>query len=278
MLATLSGARIEHAHGCMLTVSHAFYRKIKKHRKANQYDLDQIENWDELKTTVNLLIDRLDNQQSLIASAAIEGISLIGSITPLPITEKPGELFESNEPMEVDNLPKTVTKAGLGRIVLRLLKSAHSRAKIREEAAICLGKLAIGDGKFFAQQNLNAYIKMVKLTKETTLNIAIAKSIVYTILGRDDNIENVEEITQINPHCNDEQLNEFLLKVIHWVVDPSPSSRNATALWLLALVKNCSDREPIRKNTQLLQKAFTELLSDESGKNLNIFVKLSAES
>lgn len=81
-------------------------------------------------------------------------------------------------------------------------------------------------------------------------------------------VENGEEtVTEIiNPHCNDKALDAFLNSIMRMVSDPSPASRNATAIWLLALVKNCSKRAPIYSHKQILQFAFTELLSDDSGK------------
>lgn len=70
-----------------------------------------------------------------------------------------------------------------------------------------------------------------------------------------------------NPYCDDTILTEFLNGIITAVSDPNPCSRNASAIWLLALVKNLSKRSCIYKRKQLLQYAFTELLSDDSGKN-----------
>lgn len=40
----------------------------------------------------------------------------------------------------------------------------------------------------------------------------------------------------------------------------------ACAIWLLALVKHCSNRKTILNNRKLLQMAFTDLLSEDSGK------------
>lgn len=56
-----------------------------------------------------------------------------------------------------------MSKEFVSDTVLRLLKSAHSRPKIREDAATCLGFLAIGDGKYFAAKNLKSFIALIKL-------------------------------------------------------------------------------------------------------------------
>lgn len=96
------------------------------------------------------------------------------------------------------------------------------------------------------------------------MNIAIAQGIVLTIAGeenvRDDESSEMKE----NPYCDDKTFNDFLNGVIGFVSDPNPCSRNSTAIWLLALVKNFSKRTPICSRKQTLQFAFTELLSDDS--------------
>lgn len=260
MLDTLSQKQIEHRHGCILTISHAIHRRIKCDQSIDTA------NWAELKRALILLIDFLNDQQPLLLAAAIKGISLIGSVTilPLPNSLNDAATYDPDEKIDVDDENKTHvhTKSLVAKTVLRLLRSAHSRPKIREEAAICLGYLAIGDGQYFTQGNLNAFIKMLKLTKDAALNIAIAQCIVSTVLGHEANDGHSTEA--VNPHCDDAMLDKFLGSIIRMVSDPSPASRNATAVWLLALVKNCSMRKSIYSNRQFLQYAFTELLSDDS--------------
>lgn len=101
-------------------------------------------------------------------------------------------------------------------------------------------------------------------TKDPALNIAIAQGIVLTIAGRDVN-DHQSSDDFMNPYCDDACLDNFLNNVIRMVADPNPASRNSTGIWLLALVKNFSKRAPILKHREILQYAFTELLSDDSG-------------
>lgn len=103
-------------------------------------------------------------------------------------------------------------------------------------------------------------------TKDAALNIAIAQSIVLTVLGHE--IHEGDEIAdeKVNPYCDDNMFNEFLSSIIRMVADPNPASRHSTGIWLLALIKNCSKWPSIYKRKDILQYAFTELLSDDSGK------------
>lgn len=178
MLVTLPQKQIEHRHGSILTFSHAIHRKIKLLQRNGTLTDAFINNWSQLKKALDILIEYLNDSQPLLASAAIKGISLIGSATCLPLPAKPisdvaavestsssvPTTYDPDEKMEIDGeKPECYTKSYVAKTVLRLLRSAHSRPKIREEAAICLGYLAIGDGHYFAQGNLNAFIKLIKL-------------------------------------------------------------------------------------------------------------------
>lgn len=107
-------------------------------------------------------------------------------------------------------------------------------------------------------------------SKDAALNIAIAQGIALTVAGTDlsDSYQVPDEI--INPYCDDACLGEFLKKIIQMVADPNPASRTSTGIWLLALVKNFPKRAPIFKHKEILQYAFTELLSDDSGELFSI--------
>lgn len=169
----MSQRQIEHLHGTLLALSHAFYRKIKSWQTSGTLDEKLTSDWAELKQVVVLLIDHLTDQQPLLVSAAINGISLIGSVIKLPLPDQSGNVgagsssasstYNPDEQMNVDGDANEYSKAFVAQKILFLLKSAHSRPKIREEAAHCLGHLAIGDGAYFTQGNLNAFTKMIKL-------------------------------------------------------------------------------------------------------------------
>lgn len=169
---SLSNRQIEHRHGTLLALSHAFHRKINNIRRAGTLESANIHGWAEFKLVVHLLIDRLSDQQPLLVSAALKGLSLIGSVASLPLSDRSdGEVsgssaiatYNPDEKMDVDEEPKELTKSIVAQKVLYLLRSAHSRPKTKEEAAHVLGSLAIGDGAFFTTGNLDAFIKMIKL-------------------------------------------------------------------------------------------------------------------
>lgn len=160
-LSSLSQRQIEHRHGSLLALSHAIHRKLTYQHKHKIEST--ISNCNDTKRFTTILIEYLSDQQPLLVLAAINGIALIGSVIPLPLDST------NTEAMDVDGESKTFTKTHVANTIVHLLKSAHSRAKIREEAALCLGQLAIGDGAFFTQFNLDEFIKLIKLVKKNQL-------------------------------------------------------------------------------------------------------------
>lgn len=175
MLSSLSQRQIEHRHGSLLALSHAIHRRLGNQRK-NVSDTTLTTDCNEINRVITILIEYLSDQQPLLVSAAISGISLIGSVISLPLenhsakgsSESSGSTavhntYDCNEQMDVDGDSKTFTKAYVAQTILHLLRSAHSRPKIREEAAHCLGQLAVGDGAYFTQGNLDAFSKLIKL-------------------------------------------------------------------------------------------------------------------
>lgn len=103
-----------------------------------------------------------------MVSAAIKGISLIGSVSHLPIPNGSSSAeildYDANEKMDIDG-ETTIkyTKKYVVQKVFRLMKNANSRAKIREDAALCLGYLAIGDSSTFVAGNLKGFLSIIAL-------------------------------------------------------------------------------------------------------------------
>lgn len=172
---SLNNRSLEYRHGSLLAISNGFNRRIKRFS-------DQNYNSKHLKDTVLVLCSYLGDQQSLLVSAACKGLSIIGSVTALPLPDgKESSLTQvatTDDPtkMQVDNEDEQVSKLYVMNAILKLLKSAHSRPKTREEAAVCLGLLAIGDGQFFTERNLNEYLKLLRLVSPNIIVIDLNKS------------------------------------------------------------------------------------------------------
>lgn len=106
-------------------------------------------------------------------------------------------------------------------------------------------------------------------TKNPSIHIAIGQALVLTLQGK--TIVDSERQEVCKPNASDETFDWLLNEIIKCVPEPYPNSRQACAIWLLALVKNCSIRAPIQQRKHILQAAFTELLSEDNGKVVNFF-------
>lgn len=188
ILQSLSQQQIEHRHGSLLTLSHAIRRKVMSSQKAGLLNDLMTSDWVELRKVVIWLVEHLSNQQTLLVSAAINGLSLIGSVISLPLPERPNDSIknasnDSDDAMDVSTEPTEYSKLYVGQKLLYLIRSAHSRQKIREEAAHCLGYLAVGDPETFTQRNLDEFVKMLKLVRKISFFVSnFTKNIIHLVV------------------------------------------------------------------------------------------------
>ncbi|XP_065370202.1 proteasome-associated protein ECM29 homolog [Calliphora vicina] len=265
-LVSLPQKSLEHKHGWLMVLGHAFSRYIQ-YAKANKLEKD-FQKWSQFVDAIKVIAEILvKGPQDLLISAAVKCISMIGKYTEIPnvqleITIQKTEDADDDEEM-TEYTATGFTKFFIFTVVHRLLLRSSVRPKIRGEAAKCLGNLAIGDGEYFTQRNLDKFLSMVKVQKDAALNISISDAIASTLCGYDV-AEGSPADDFVNCHCNDEAFEKFLNALIRLVPEPNPHSRQACSVWLLAVVKHCSYRPAVVGQKQMLQYAFTELLSDDS--------------
>lgn len=66
---------------------------------------------------------------------------------------------------------------------------------------------------------------------------------------------------------DEEHLEWLITKLLEYVDQTHPNSRQASCIWLLALLKNCGERDAIKSKLQIIQNAFMNLLSENNGKS-----------
>lgn len=102
---------------------------------------------------------------------------------------------------------------------------------MREDSARCLGYLAIGDGEFFTQRNLDKFLSIIKTQKDVALNIAISEAMVATLNGYDINAsDEFANKHKSNPYCNDDMFEKFMMSLVRLVPEPNVHSRQVRAL------------------------------------------------
>nr|XP_014085277.2 proteasome-associated protein ECM29 homolog [Bactrocera oleae] len=258
---------LENKHGWMLVLGHAFSRKIALLKGTSA---KQLHEWDVFVNTVKVIVKMMHESQWLLVAAAVKCISMIGKMAVIPNVEVEilvpvaGDKNDDDDNIEYETA-KASTKLLIYHDIYTLLRNVSVRARVREDAARCLGYLAIGDGEFFTQRNLDKFLAIIKTQKDVALNIAISEAMVATLNGYDINAsDDFASNHKSNPYCNDEMFEKFMMSLVRLVPEPNVHSRQASSVWLLALIKNCSHRPAVLKNKEILQFAFTELLSDDS--------------
>lgn len=276
-LANTSQKSLEYQHGSVLALAYGLYHRIIYFRKTkNDIGMAQLISSTEMTDSVAYLVKLLTDQKSLLVLAAIKGLSLIGCSIELPL-EEVDEQPASKDKMEVDDAQNT--KNFVFKAVFQLLKSSQTKQKVREDSAHCLGHLSIGDRKFFAKKVINAFLDLKRSTKDAAIHIAMAQGFVFTVAG-DENLP--KEIHHVE---DDELLTELLAELIKTVPEVNVCSRQAVALWLLAVAKACSHRQPVLEKRRILQMAFTnllnednELVQDVASRGLGLIYSISSES
>uniref|UniRef100_A0A182P7H4 TOG domain-containing protein n=1 Tax=Anopheles epiroticus TaxID=199890 RepID=A0A182P7H4_9DIPT len=259
-LQTLGNKSLETRHGSILAAAHAVHRKLLLNQTVTKQAVQQ---WDLLEELIVLLVSLLRDQQPLLQSAAIRSLSLIGSCTALPLPEV--EVMDTDEKTEENaNKQQVTTKASLMETLITLLQSGHTKAKIREDAAHCLGYLAVGDKSYYARKVLQRFLGMLKMTKDPALHIAMGQALAYTLQGLPKGSHGLNDANEEVGNVDDDTLTWFLIELVKQVNETHAYLKQACAVWLLAIVKNCNQRKPVREKRQILQLALTDLLSEDN--------------
>lgn len=246
-LLNLSQKTLELQHGSILALSNTCFYRIIYFMQNKSADLNQFLESKDYTELISLLVKLLNDQRSLLQLASIKGLSLLGCFK-LPFDDEKDETDENYACSKIYVLNTTV----------KLLKSSHSKQKVREEAALLLGYLSIGDNTFFARQVINHILDMKRMTKDPALHISMAKALAFIFSG-DEHLPK-----EICLSDDDELLEWTLMELMKIVVEVNVCSRQAVSLWLLAVVRACCKRKPVLDKKRSLQMAFTHLLAENN--------------
>ncbi|XP_052738355.1 proteasome-associated protein ECM29 homolog [Bicyclus anynana] len=240
-------------------------------------------NWEPYKEGVVCLANFLSNAQTLLVSTSCTAISLLVRCSALPLpncSSQQEALIASDNPFKVNQNDLTVTdeevtKFSVADRLFKIVGNAKIPSKVKERALYTLGLMCTGERFVFSKQIVKGFLQMAKDSKEFEIHLQIGESLVLCVEGVNSNenrdlwtelpkegdakIKDIEALKE-----NDDLLKWLLLELFKIGKHPHPHSRQATSIWLLALLKNCSDREPIKDSLQELQDKFMDFLSENS--------------
>ena len=232
--------QLEFQHGAILALGYTFGRRslLARMERTELGDTahEQEGDWSLYTETVELILSQLDHSNSLIVSAACLSLAELARTGPLPLASD--------------------RKLSLIQRLLGLVKSSKTNIRLRERAALAAGSLCLGDLKFPHRRTLlESFLDLASDIKDIELHFSIGEALVFCSLGvrspaaRD--LWSVEEGDFAPLDTAHEQEGEEL----DWLVSQltgkltrstQPSVKQASCLWLLAVVKHCISQSQVR--------------------------------
>ncbi|KAG5880535.1 hypothetical protein JTB14_026768 [Gonioctena quinquepunctata] len=265
LILTFSADNSEFEKAVMALVSQTNEMKIT-HLKAEGQD---VQVGDLSKNCIEKIAPFFKHQNPLLMGASCTTIGLLGRVHSLPL--EVGKPNKNGSPDAKRIATDSVTKMDIVNQLLDIMNNSKLTAKVREKAAKALGLLCVGEKFPHTEEVLQGFLNTAKETKDIEVHFTIGESLVmccqgiwspearnpWTTLPND--YVPLEEGSQ--PEDNLEWLLDELLKLVE---QTHPNSKQASCIWLLAVIKGCREREPITKRLKLLQRAFMNFLCENN--------------
>ncbi|KAH9632202.1 hypothetical protein HF086_015234 [Spodoptera exigua] len=240
-------------------------------------------NWEPYQEGAVVLANFLASSQTLLVSTSCSAISLLARCSGLPLptsSTKQDALLQGENPFNINKSDTNVddndvTKFTVADRLFKVVGNAKLPSKLKERALYTLGLLCCGERLPFAKQIVMGFLQMAKDSKEFEIHLQIGESLVLCVEGVNSNEnrdlwtelpkEGAAKIKNTDALKENDELLEWLLQELFKIGrHPHPHSRQATSIWLLALLKNCADRAPIKNKLPILQDVFMDFLSENS--------------
>ena len=228
--------QLEFQHGAILALGYSFGRRCLLARMSGG-----LTEWSLYRETVSLIISQLEHPNTLILSAACLALAELARCGPLPL---PDEKDQAGD-----------TKLSLLHRLLGLVKSGKTNMRVRERAALAAGSLCLGDRNFPHRRTLlESFIELAADIKDIELHFSIGEALVFISLGvkspaaRDFWSVEEADFSPLETDQQEDQKKEEENTELDWLLSQltgkltrstHPSVKQASCLWLLAVVKHC---------------------------------------
>lgn len=247
LIKQFTNTQLEQQHGAILALGKCYEFKLMNDKKS-------VVGQDLLKNSLQDLIVILKHSNPMLVGAACDSIGFISHCTSLPLED--GEKIQNGSPdakRPANNAPR---KNYLVNILLDIMNNTKLTTKLREKSIKTLGLLCVGEKFTHVQDILQGLLNTAKDTKDVEVHFTIGESLVMCVHGCASPLAQNPWITPINQHCDVTDNNNlvFLLdELLNYAKQPHPNIRQASSIWLLALIKACGKCEPITNRLQSLQ-------------------------
>ncbi|XP_018321144.1 proteasome adapter and scaffold protein ECM29 [Agrilus planipennis] len=261
-----SSKNLEVQHGAILALSNLLERRITTKRTPKD-----LLKWELFKESVQKIVHFFRYQNPLLLSAASTGIGLIGRSIALPLEDGKNNTSDSPDAKRPTN--SKTTKFSVVSCLLDVMNNVKNPAKLRESAARSLGLLCVGENFPHTQYVIDGLLNTAKETKDVEVHFTVGESLVMCVQSiwspeaRDYWSILPEDHTPVDTMCeqpSDETLTDLLNKLINMASQTHPNVRQASCIWLLALIKRCDQRVPLKEKLTVIQKIFMEFLGENN--------------
>ncbi|KAJ8933932.1 hypothetical protein NQ314_013688 [Rhamnusium bicolor] len=261
LISKTSNKSLETQHGALLGIGNCLEIKLM----AKKTEGKDVKNWELTKVCIEALVPFLKHQNALLVGAASSGIGLIGRVCSLPLED--GKPLKNGSPDAKRPANESITKIDIVNLLLDIMNNIKWAPKVREKAAKSLGLLCVGEKFPHTEEVLQGLLNTAKETKDIEVHFTIGESLVMCCQSVWSPEARNAWVTPPNDHTpatsdslpngNLEWLLDELLKLSK---QTHPNSRQASCIWLLAIIKGCGEREPISERLQILQNTFMDFL------------------
>jgi proteasome component ECM29 len=263
--ANIKSKTLERRGGELLGLGYSFGRRILLQRlgekDGNNRNAGGLENWEAYKSGVGLLLDALwQDEQPLLLAASCSALAEVGRCGPLPLP--PGGQEGSRE---------EGSKLSVVARLLALLKSAKCAMRIRERAALALGNLCVGDADFpHRRRVLEELLGCAREVRDVELHFSMGEAVFHAMAGPLSPVGR-DHWRRAEADFQPAVAADFSDGHVGWALDQfcgplarstHPSERQASALWLLAVVKYGQGLAAVRARLADVQAAFMQYLGD----------------
>ncbi|XP_031556184.1 proteasome adapter and scaffold protein ECM29-like [Actinia tenebrosa] len=223
-----------------------------------------------LTAVVAKLVSLISHRIPSLSCVVCDAVGEIGRNGPLPLPdgEPPPEKEEGSQ-MEVDNVqssPDPGTKLQVvTKLLDRLLNSKEN--KVQERSAHALGYLLVGEPQFVHRQRLidglceAGKIRQVELQFTVGEALSCAGAGMFSQAARDPWTirHNSSAAHEVDPNVMKNLIETIVTK---YSKNPIPYARQASCVWLLALVKYSGKHQAIQDDLRRIQMTFMSFLAE----------------
>ncbi|XP_076462653.1 proteasome adapter and scaffold protein ECM29-like isoform X2 [Babylonia areolata] len=270
LMANLKDKNTEVQQGTILTLGHLLGQWCRPGCHGDlqvedmEHDGEMTDQGDRLKdretallSCVKMLYPFLNSENAGLKGAVCIALGEIAKSTALPLPS--GEEEDSAE---------EITKLSLLKKLIGMVKTAKETNKTKERAALCLGCLCVGEADFPHRKKAMEELFTAVQSKQVELQFSIALALSWAAQGRKapvarDAWSQTEADFEVKMSGFPDEVEWYLAQLLQtYVCHVNPHLRQASCIWLLTLVKQCSQHKAVQSRLLDIQRGFIRLLSD----------------